>query len=65
MVVVVDRQQDDLHSVAPDLPAERTLLHQADVSGSASVNRIVEVAVGRFGKLDVSVTASNGQPAQF
>jgi meso-butanediol dehydrogenase/(S,S)-butanediol dehydrogenase/diacetyl reductase len=46
----------DLHEptdTAAALPRERTVSHAADVSDSAQVNRMVESAVSRFGRLDV------------
>lgn len=38
---------------AATLPKDRTATYAADVSDSAEVNRMVEAAVSRFGKLDV------------
>lgn len=66
-VVIVGRHRNTLDATMADLPADRTLAHEADVSNSASVNALIKAAVDRFGKLDVLVNnagvAAGGDPA--
>ena len=66
-VVIVGRHRNTLDTTMADLPADRTLAHEADVSNSASVNALIQAAVDRFGKLDVLVNnagvAAGGDPA--
>ena len=54
-VVVVDCQRDKLNKVMAELPPDRTMQHEADVSSSASVNSMMQAVIDRFGKLDVIV----------
>jgi meso-butanediol dehydrogenase/(S,S)-butanediol dehydrogenase/diacetyl reductase len=66
-VVAAGRRRDKLDAVMADLPPDRILVQEADVSDSASVNRLVQAAIDRFGKLDVMVNNAGvfdgGDPA--
>lgn len=66
-VVVVDQHREKLNGVLADLPSDRSLPHEADVSKSASVNKLIQAAVDHFGKLDVIVNNAGvfggGDPA--
>jgi meso-butanediol dehydrogenase/(S,S)-butanediol dehydrogenase/diacetyl reductase len=57
-VVLVGRDQAKLDAVAAGLPAERTLVHVADVSQENDVDALIEAAVAKFGSLDVVVNAA-------
>ena len=54
-VTLVDRHRETLDPVIADLPSDRTMAHAADVSDSASVNRLIQAVIDRFGRLDVMV----------
>ncbi|WP_296263786.1 SDR family NAD(P)-dependent oxidoreductase [Pseudomonas sp. UBA6562] len=54
-VVLADWNLAKAQAVAAELPAERVLAVQVDVSDLASVQRMVEATVARFGGLDVLV----------
>ncbi|MFS0827767.1 meso-2,3-butanediol dehydrogenase [Pseudomonas phoenicis] len=54
-VVLADWNLAKAQAVASELPAERVLALQVDVSDLASVQRMVEATVARFGGLDVLV----------
>lgn len=54
-VVLADWNLGQAQAVAAELPAERVLAMQVDVSDLASVQRMVEATVARFGGLDVLV----------
>ncbi|WP_459205304.1 SDR family NAD(P)-dependent oxidoreductase [Pseudomonas sp. MLB6B] len=54
-VVLADWNLGQAQAVAAELPAERVLAVQVDVSDLASVQRMVEATVARFGGLDVLV----------
>jgi meso-butanediol dehydrogenase/(S,S)-butanediol dehydrogenase/diacetyl reductase len=66
-LVVVDHHRDKLDAIMADLPSDRTLPHEADVSDSAAVNHLIRCAVEHFGKLDVMVNNAGvfggGDPA--
>jgi meso-butanediol dehydrogenase / (S,S)-butanediol dehydrogenase / diacetyl reductase len=52
-VVLCGRTLDKLEKVAPDLPADRTLVDRADVRQCDEVSALVAADVERFGQLDV------------
>ena len=54
-VVLAGRSRSKLERVAGDLPAERTLVEEADVSDEEACLFLVNRAVERFGRLDVLV----------
>ena len=54
-VVLCGRTSDKLEAVARDLPADRTLVHAADVADRQAVEGLVDAAVERFGRLDILV----------
>ncbi|WP_338661887.1 SDR family oxidoreductase [Pararoseomonas sp. SCSIO 73927] len=54
-VVLAGRTRSKLDRVAGDLPAERTLVEEADVSDEEGCIFLVNRAVERFGRLDVLV----------
>ena len=66
-VVLVGQHKPD--NVANELPPERTLALEADVSDAASIGRAIARAVEHFGQLDVLVnnagTAESGDPDQI
>jgi NAD(P)-dependent dehydrogenase (short-subunit alcohol dehydrogenase family) len=53
-VVVADLDEDGLAAVTEDLGPDRALLAVTDVTDSAEVRAAVELAVGRFGGLDIA-----------
>lgn len=54
-VVLVDRDEIRLGSVAKEMHVDRVLAHVADVSDSKAVDGMISTAVERFGRLDVLV----------
>lgn len=52
-VVLADRDHPDVAALAGELAAERTLVHDVDVSDEAQVQALVDATVKRFGGLDV------------
>ena len=68
-VVLVGRTAERLEKAAKDLPDDRTLVHQADVSKSDAVNALVSATVQKFGQLDVLVNNAGvyegGEPAEI
>ena len=66
-VVVVDRERSQLQTLLAELPPDRTLPHEADVSSSSSVTSMMQAVIARFGKLDVMVNNAgvfgSGDPA--
>ncbi|MXN44893.1 SDR family oxidoreductase [Shinella kummerowiae] len=52
-VVLVDLDRDTLDSAAAGLPADRVALAAADVTDAASTRAYVDLAVSRFGGIDV------------
>ncbi|SDV51173.1 SDR family NAD(P)-dependent oxidoreductase [Chitinasiproducens palmae] len=61
-VVLVGRTRDKLERVAADLPSERTLVHDADVSQLAQVETMIAATVSRFGHVDVLVNNAGVAP---
>lgn len=61
-VVLCGRTRDKLEAVAKDLPADRTLVHAADVADLPAVEGLVAAAVERFGRLDVMVNNAGIAP---
>ncbi|UEM01282.1 SDR family oxidoreductase [Skermanella rosea] len=61
-VVLCGRTRDKLESVAKDLPADRTLVHAADVADRQAVEGLVDAAVERFGRLDLMVNNAGIAP---
>ena len=68
-MVLVGRTAERLEKAAKDLPDDRTLIHQADVSQSDAVNALVSATVEKFGQLDVLVNNAGvyegGEPAEI
>ena len=66
-LVIVDIK--DLGDTAGSLDPDKTLGHKADVSNAEEVDKMVEAAIGRFGRLDVLVNNagvySGGDPAEI
>ena len=54
-VVLVGRRKEKLDEVAADLDANHVLVHAADVSDRAAVEKLVDAAVHRFGGINVLV----------
>ena len=54
-IVLVGRTRDKLDAVAADLPADRTLVHDADVSNADAVAGVVAATLDRFGGIDTLV----------
>jgi len=59
-VVLASRTASDLHLVAKDVEraGARALVAPTDVADDAAVQRLVEGAVGAFGRVDILVTAA-------
>lgn len=57
-VVLVGRTKEKLERVAAELPADRTLVHAADVSKEELVDALMKAAVAKFGSIDVVVNAA-------
>lgn len=54
-VVLAGHTADKLEKVAATLPAERTRVQVTDVSDFADCQKLVDAAVGAFGRLDVMI----------
>ncbi|MBY4897766.1 SDR family NAD(P)-dependent oxidoreductase [Cupriavidus sp. AU9028] len=61
-VVLTGRTREKLERTAADLPADRCLVHPADVSQLEQVEALVAAAVSRFGRLDVLVNNAGVAP---
>ncbi|SES35685.1 meso-butanediol dehydrogenase / (S,S)-butanediol dehydrogenase / diacetyl reductase [Lentzea xinjiangensis] len=57
-VVISGRRRERLEEVAARLPADRVLVHVADVSRREDCEALVAAAVRRFGRLDTLVNAA-------
>lgn len=54
-LILLDRDSDGLHRIAEDTQACETLALKVDVADQEAVNRAVQTAVERFGRIDVLV----------
>lgn len=54
-VVLAGRNKSKLKRVAGELPGERTLIHQCDVSRLPEMKQLMKATVRHFGKIDVLV----------
>ncbi|RDI19061.1 meso-butanediol dehydrogenase/(S,S)-butanediol dehydrogenase/diacetyl reductase [Pseudacidovorax intermedius] len=61
-VVLAGDHADKLDKVAADLPSERTLVHEVDVSDLGQVSALVEATIERFGELHVLVNNAGIAP---
>ncbi|MGY8526404.1 SDR family NAD(P)-dependent oxidoreductase [Paracidovorax citrulli] len=61
-VVLTGRTREKLDRIAADLPADRCLVHPADVSQLEQVEALVAATIARFGRLDVLVNNAGVAP---
>ena len=54
-VILVGRTKDKLDAVAADLPADRAIVHPADVADASAVNALFEQVITDHGRLDILV----------
>ncbi len=62
MLALCGRTREKLDHVAGSLPADRTLVHAADVRSFNQVEGLVDAALQRFGRLDVMINNAGIAP---